>query len=64
MTFGSKPGEIDKDWLVLVNLNPINDTYIPSNQPNQTIGFSPEWGGTTRLVYTDVLVVKEIDYGN
>jgi len=28
------------------------------------IGFSPEWGGTTRLVYTDVLVVKEIDYGN
>ena len=24
------------------------------------IGFSPEWGGTTRLVYTDVLVVREI----
>jgi len=28
------------------------------------IGFSPEWGGTTRLRYTDVLVVKEIDCEN
>jgi len=27
-------------------------------------GFSPEWGGTTRLGYTDVLVVREIDCGN
>jgi len=24
------------------------------------IDFSPEWGGTTRLGYTDVLVVREI----
>ena len=28
------------------------------------IGFSPEWGGTTRLGYTDVLVVREIDCRN
>jgi len=28
------------------------------------IGFSPEWGGTTRLGYTDVLVVREIDGGS
>jgi len=27
-------------------------------------GFSPEWGGTTRLGYTDVLVVREIDCGS
>jgi len=28
------------------------------------IGFSPEWKGTTRLGYTDVLVLREIDRGN
>jgi len=28
------------------------------------IGFSPKWGGTTRLEYTDVLVVREIDCGD
>jgi len=28
------------------------------------IGFSPEWGGTTRLGYTDVLVVREIGCGD
>jgi len=28
------------------------------------IGFSPERGGTTRLGYTDVLVVREIDCGD
>jgi len=28
------------------------------------IGFYPEWAGTTRLGYTDVLVVREIDCGN
>jgi len=28
------------------------------------IGFSPECGGTTRLGYIDVLVVKEIDCGD
>jgi len=28
------------------------------------IGFSPEWGGTTRSLYTEVLVVREIDCGS
>jgi len=34
------------------------------NSRTLLIGFSPEWGGTTRLGYTDVLVVREIDCGN
>ena len=29
MTFGPKPGAMIRVKLVLVNLNPINDTYIP-----------------------------------
>jgi len=28
------------------------------------IGFSPDWEGTTRLWYTDVLVVREIECGS
>jgi len=43
-----------------------NMRHIKSNPSSRTlfIDFSPEWGGTTRLGYTDVLVVREIDFRN
>jgi len=37
-------------------------TFLASR--TSLIGFSLEWGGTTRLGYTDVLVVRKIDCGN
>ena len=33
MTFGPKPGAIDRVWLFLVNLNSINDDTCPKNLP-------------------------------
>jgi len=37
-------------WYPLLIIFPVSRTLL--------IGFSPEWGGTTRLGYTDVLVVQ------
>jgi len=52
---------------VLVNKNSTlkeSKKFNPQASRTLLIGFSPEWGGSTRSLYTDVLVVREINCGD
>jgi len=53
-----------RDYKIILHwvLYPLLITFSASR--TLSIGFSPEWGGTTRLEYTDVLVFREIERRN